>query len=287
MNVRECPVGFRNVRIDFVCGARQLERTLQRSGRVGGPLIAVIGRVGQRKARIRARESLVEVDRAPEHLPCRFILRLLSYEQRGLSLLEVLVGLKVARMALRHPAQLGFADFRRQHADDFRTELVLDGEEVGQRTIEPLRPELSSAALLGEKNVQAQALVDALNRSGNEVATLGPTPDLAPGSNLHRRKPYDRKAGGLRQVGEEIRRDAARQQQFLAVLAQRLEGRYRKGRRLRNVDDEVGTRRKSSCLLAGTPPKACRDEQAESGCTRDPTHPVRPSPNRGNSPAWP
>src|SRR2546423_1852052 len=88
MNVRECPIGFRNVRVDFVCGARQLERTIQ-----------------------------------------------------------------------------------------------------------PLRPELSSAALLGEKNVQAQPLVDALNRSGNEIATLSMTPNLAPGSTLHRRKPYDRKAG--------------------------------------------------------------------------------------------
>src|SRR5438445_10761069 len=97
-------------------------------------------------------------------------------------------------MALRHPAQPGFADLRRQQADDLPAELVLDGEEVGQGTIEPLRPELSSGALLGEKNVQAQAFVDALNCSGNEVAALGVTPDLAPGSTLHRRKPYDRKA---------------------------------------------------------------------------------------------
>src|SRR5258708_17413409 len=138
---------------------------------------------------MRARDRFVEIDRAPEHLPCGFIPRFLPRKQRGLSLLEVLVGLKVARMALRHPAQFGFADFRRQHADDLRAELVLDGEEVGQRTIEPLRPELSSAALLGEKNVQAQALVDALNCSGNEVATFGMTPDLAPGPTLHRRKP--------------------------------------------------------------------------------------------------
>ena len=191
MNVRECPIGFRNVRVDFVCGARQLERTLQRSSRVGRPLIALIGRVGQRKARIRTRESLVEVDRAPEHLPCGFIPRFLPHEQRGLSLLELLVGLEVARMALRHPAQLGFADFRRQHADDLRAELVLDGEEVGQRTIEPLRPELSSGTLLGEKNVQAQPFFDALNCSGNEVATFGTARNLAPGSTVHWRKPYD------------------------------------------------------------------------------------------------
>src|SRR5258708_10221061 len=191
MNVRERAIGFRNVRVDLVCGARQLERALQRSGLVGRPLIAVVGRVGQRKARIRARERLVEVDRAPEHLPCGFIPRFLAHQQRGLSLLEVLVGWEVARMALRHPAQLGFAYLRRQHADYLRAELVLDGEEVGQGTIEPLRPELSSAGLLGEKNVQAQALVDALNCSGNEVATFGLTPDLAPGSTLHRRKPYD------------------------------------------------------------------------------------------------
>src|SRR6266853_36500 len=157
MNVRECPIGFRNVRVDLVCGARQLER-------------------------------LVVADRAPEHQPCGFVPRFLPHEQRGLSLLEVLVGLKVARMALRHPAQLGFAYFRRQHADYLRAELVLDGEEVGQRTIEPLRPELSSAGLLGEKNVQAQPLVDALNRSGNEVA--GMARSLAPGSTFHRRKPY-------------------------------------------------------------------------------------------------
>ena len=50
MNVREGPIGFRNVRVDFVRGARQLERTLQRSSRVGCPLIAVVGRVGQCKA---------------------------------------------------------------------------------------------------------------------------------------------------------------------------------------------------------------------------------------------
>src|SRR5439155_10957936 len=161
------------------------------SGRVGRPLIAVVGRVGQCKARIRARESFVEVDRAPEHLPCGFIPRLLPHEQRGLSLLEVLVGLEVARMALRHPAQLGFAYFRRQHADDLRAELVLDGEEVGQRTIEPLRPELSSCTLLGEKNVQAQPFVYALNCSGNEVATFSMTRNLAPGSTLHWRMPYD------------------------------------------------------------------------------------------------
>jgi len=36
-------------------------------------------------------------------------------------------------------------------------------------------------------------------------------------------------------------------------------------------------------LLAGAPPKACRDEQRESGCTRDPANPVGPSPNGGSS----
>src|SRR5258708_39451638 len=80
-----------------------------------------------------------------------------------------------------------------------------------------------------------------------------------------------------------MRRYAARLEQFLAVLAQRLKGRYRKGRRLRGVGDEIGTWRKSSCLLAGAPPKACRDEQGESGCARDPASPVRPSPNGGSS----
>src|SRR5213592_2068758 len=106
-------------------------------------------------------------------------------------MLEVFVGLKVARMAPRHPAQLSFAYFRRQHADDLRAEFVLNGEEIGQRTIKPLRPELSSSGLLGEKNVQAQAFVDALNCSGNEVATFSMSRNLAPGSTLHWRKPYN------------------------------------------------------------------------------------------------
>ena len=56
---------------------------------------------------------------------------------------------------------------------------------------------------------------------------------------------------------------------------------------MRKVDDKIGTWRKSSCLLPGTPPKTCRDEQRESRCTREPADPVRPSPNGGNSPAWP
>src|SRR6266571_6659910 len=106
-------------------------------------------------------------------------------------MLEVLVGLKVARMALRHPAQLSFAYFRRQHADDPRTELVLDGEEVGQRTIKPLRPELSSRRSLGEKNVHAQPFVDALDCSGNEVATFSMPRSLARRSTFHWRKADD------------------------------------------------------------------------------------------------
>ena len=94
-------------------------------------------------------------------------------------------------MALRHPAQLSFAYFCRQHADNLWAELVLDGEEVGQRTIKPLRPKLSSGGLLDEKNVHTQAFVEALNCSGNEVATFGTARNLAPGSTVHRRKPYD------------------------------------------------------------------------------------------------
>src|SRR5258708_4025138 len=105
--------------------------------------------------------------------------------QGSLQMLQRLLVLAPLRMNVRE-RPIGFRNVR--------VDLVCGARQLA-RTIEPLRPELSSGASLGEKNVKAQPLVDALNCSGNEVATFDMTPDLAPGSTLHRRKPYDRKAG--------------------------------------------------------------------------------------------
>src|SRR5207249_1034572 len=138
MHVGKRPIGLWNIRVDLACRARQFKRALERSGSVSRPAVAVVRRVSQRKARVRAGKSRIELDGAPKHLPCGFISRALPNEQGGLPALVVLISLEVACMALSHPAQLSFAYFRRQHADDLRAELILDREEVGRGTIKSL-----------------------------------------------------------------------------------------------------------------------------------------------------
>src|SRR5205809_4275303 len=186
MHVRKRPIGLRNIGVDLACRARQFKRAFERSGSVSRPAVAVVRRVSQREARVRASKSRIELDRTPKHLPCGFISRALPNEQGGLPALVVLVSLKVARMALSHPAQLSFAYFRRQHVHDFRAEFILDREEVSRGTIEPLRPELFPGVSLCKVNVQAQASLDPLDRSGNEITRLGLIRCFAARSALHR-----------------------------------------------------------------------------------------------------
>ena len=69
-----------------------------------------------------------------------FVFLFLTGLQRVLSTLEVFVCFEVAGMALRDAAHLGLAHFRGNDLENFRTQLVLNGEKIGQHAVEPLGP---------------------------------------------------------------------------------------------------------------------------------------------------
>ena len=153
------------------CAVRaSLECAVERGGAVSGPLIAVVRGVGQREPRIRAGKGRVQRDGAPEHFASGLVLRSLPDEQRRLPALEVFVGFQIAGVALRHAPQFGLADLRRQNLQDLRPKLFLDREEAAQRAVESLGPQLFPRLRVGEMDVQPQALVDALDGSGHEIA---------------------------------------------------------------------------------------------------------------------
>ena len=181
-------------------------------------------------------------------------------------------------MALCHPPQFGFADLRRQHVDDLRTELVLYREELADGTIEALGPKLSAGVLLRQVNVHVQTVVDALDHPGDEVPRLRAARDVAAGPALQRRKADDGETRRLREIGKEIRGDAPRERQFLSVLAQRLEGQDRNRRWLRQIGNRTGTQQRPRRMPICAPPDARREQQGQ------PAAPCNPVSEGG--PAW-
>ena len=197
-------------------------------------------------------------------------------EQRRLPALEVFIGFQIAGVALRHTAHFGLAYLRRQHLENLRPKLFLDREEAAQRAVEPLGPQLFSRFRVGEIDVQPQALANALDGSGHEIADRwGAGRRLAARSAAQGRSRDDREPEHLRQVGNEVRCNALSQQHRLRVIAQRLEwpdgngrlcctGRFGACHRCR-------VRRDADCGPTPNPPESgCNEQQCDTARSRYP-----------------
>ena len=200
VNEAERPVDVGKVVIDLPRRFGELERTAQGVRRPGGDLVAVLHRVSHREARVGAREFRIELDR-PRIKGARLaVLFAAPNQKKGLRAQEAVVGLETGGVALREPRTLGVADPAGQLLGQAAADLALDGEQVAERPVVALRPELRAGTRVDQPDIDAQAAGLALHAAGDEIArALGRITRRA--DQAHARE--------ARQVGHQVGADAA------------------------------------------------------------------------------
>src|SRR5882672_8223984 len=166
--------------------------------------------------------------------------------------------------------QLGFTHLCRQDAENLRTQLFLDREQVGERAVVPLRPQLLARLGVAQVHLQPQTLADTLHRPGDDVAAF----------RSPRLDADDLEAADFGQIGHEVRGDTPGQHGLPQIVGERLE----------RPDSDRGLCADGVCrrgahgrrgALALRPPERCGREQQRGDARR--RRPARARASGGRS----
>ncbi len=120
--------------------------------------------------------------------------------------------------------RLGGDEFGVQRARQARDDLVLHVEEIGQRLVEPLGPEMIAGFGVDELDVDAHAVSAALNAALEDIADVQLAPDLLQIDGFalvgeSRVAPDHERASNARKIGRQALRDPVDEMLLLRVAA--------------------------------------------------------------------
>ncbi|MCD6044799.1 MAG: hypothetical protein K0R40_4402, partial [Burkholderiales bacterium] len=261
----ERPVHLGDAGVDLPRGFGELERALERRGGFRRRLVAIVHCIGHRERRVRTREPGIKLQRLAEQRPRLLVVLRAPHQEERLPAQEVVVGLRIVRVALGEALPLGLGDAAGQALRHAAGNFALQREEVAEGPVVAFGPDLLAGARVHQAHVYADPRAVALHAPGDHVGR---------DHGVAHRWADELQPGKARQVRHEVAADAARKVVVLLAGSERLEGHHRHGQRLGDAGGRPRAFRRGDVVGEG------RRDREDRGRGGDPPAPLRARPRR-------